>query len=50
MPITIKGKVYFLVDVITDGFFVYEIYEDENGKRYRKRIDYVRWHLWLALH
>ena len=42
MPVTIKGKTYYLVDVITDDTFVYEIYEDENGKRYRKRIDYVR--------
>lgn len=50
MPITIKGKVYFLVDVICKDGLVYEIYEDKNGKRYRKRIDYVRWHLWLALH
>ncbi len=42
MPITIKGKVYFLVDVVYDSDFVYEIYEDENGKRYRRRIDYRR--------
>lgn len=42
MPITIKGKVYFLVDVICKDGLVYEIYEDKNGKRYRKPIDYVR--------
>lgn len=42
MPITIKGKIYYLVDVTYDNDFVYEIYEDENGKRYRRKIDYVR--------
>lgn len=42
MPTIIKGKVYFLVDVICEDGLVYEIYEDENGKRYRKLIDYVR--------
>lgn len=42
MPITIKGKVYYLVDVVCKGGLVYEIYEDEYGNRYRKLIDYVR--------
>lgn len=42
MPITIKGKVYYLVDVICKDGFVYEILVDGNGKRYHRRIDYVR--------
>ena len=42
MPVIIKGKTYYLVDVICRDGFVYEIYEDECGRRYRKRIDYVR--------
>lgn len=42
MPIRIKGKVYFLVDITYDETFIYEIYEDENGRRYKKRIDYRR--------
>lgn len=42
MPITIKGKVYYFVDVVCKDGLVYEIYEDEHGNHYRKLIDYVR--------
>lgn len=42
MPKMIKGKLYFLVDITYDDFFIYEIYEDENGKRFKRKIDYRR--------
>jgi hypothetical protein len=42
MPITIKGKTYYLIDIIYDDTFIYEVYEDEDGHRMKKRIDYRR--------
>ena len=38
----INGKVYFLVDIDIDEYFIYEIYEDEQGHRIKRRIDYRR--------
>ena len=29
----INGKVYYLIDVVCDNDFIYEVYEDENGHR-----------------
>lgn len=42
MSKTINGKIYYLVDITYDDFFIYEIYEDEQGHKIRKRIDYRR--------
>ena len=38
----INGKTYYLVDIIYDDYFIYEVYEDENGHKLKKRIDYRR--------
>ena len=29
----INGKIYYLVDVVFDNDFIYDIYEDEQGNR-----------------
>lgn len=42
MLVTIKGKTYYLIDIIFDDYFIYEVYEDEDGHRMKKRIDYRR--------
>ena len=42
MPKVIKGKIYYLVDIIYDDYFIYEIYEDSQGNKLKKRIDYRR--------
>lgn len=37
----INGKLYFWVDTIFDDFLIYDIYEDENGKRIKVISGYV---------
>jgi len=29
----INGKIYYLIDVVCDNDFIYEVYEDDNGNR-----------------
>jgi len=38
----INGKRCYLVDIDFDEYFIYEVYEDEQGNRFKKRIDYRR--------
>ena len=38
----INGRIYYLVDIIYDDCFIYEVYEDEQGHKFKKRIDYRR--------
>lgn len=40
MSKVINGKRYFLVDVIFDDDFIYDIYEDENGHKIKVISDY----------
>lgn len=42
MSKVIKGKRCFLVDIDFDEYFIYEIYEDEQGNKYKVKIDYRR--------
>ena len=42
MPKIIKGKKYFLVDVIFDNDFIYDVYEDEQGNRIKIVSGFIR--------
>lgn len=46
----INGKRCYLVDIIYDDYFIYEVYEDEQGNKYKRRIDYRRFWLWQMNH
>lgn len=37
----INGKLYFWVDTIFDDYLIYDIYEDENGKKIKVISGYV---------
>ena len=41
MRVTYHGKNYMLVDIDYDDNFIYDILEDENGKRYKVISGYI---------